>query len=96
MLTWIGDAFIVAGLWGVGSKYRPAFLASLVGESLWITASYLRGDRALGAICVIFFAMALRGYVLWGRDAKAAKQRELDIFQAGFQRGLAEGKHGEA
>jgi hypothetical protein len=71
MLTWIGNGFIVAGLWGVGNRYRPAFLASLVGESFWITASYFRRDWALGSICIVFFLMALRGYILWGRNGKA-------------------------
>jgi hypothetical protein len=102
MLTWIGDAFIVAGLWGVGSKYRPAFLASLVGESLWLTAACFRRDWALGSICAVFFLMALRGYVLWGRQAEderllaqTAKLKEMNDFQAGFRAGLREGKRGE-
>lgn len=68
MLGWIGNVFIVAGLWGAGNRYRPAFLASVVGESFWIANAYSRSDWALGSICVVFLAMALRAYVKWGQE----------------------------
>lgn len=68
MLGWIGNIFIVVGLWGVGSKIRNAFLVSIAGEGFWIANSYLRNDWALFAICWVFLLMALRGYILWGRN----------------------------
>lgn len=68
MLTWIGNTFIVAGLWGVGNRNRSAFLLFITGESLWIAASYLRHDWALFSICWVFLLMALRGYWLWGKN----------------------------
>ena len=67
MLGWIGNLFIVVGLWGVGNKNRNAFLSSIAGESLWIANSYLRKDWALTSICVVFFLMAVRGYIKWGK-----------------------------
>jgi hypothetical protein len=69
MLTWIGNVFIVAGLWGVGNKRRGAFLFSIAGETAWISSAAARGDWALTTICVVFLIMAVRGYVLWGRAA---------------------------
>lgn len=66
-LGWIGNLFIVVGLWGVGNKSRPAFLFSIVGEAVWCANAYLRADWALATICLVFLLMALRGYVLWGR-----------------------------
>ncbi len=68
MLGWIGNVFIVAGLWGLGNKYRPAFLFSIGGESLWIANAYRRADWALTSICVVFLLMAVRGFILWGRE----------------------------
>lgn len=68
ILTWLGNALIVAGLWGIGNHNRSAFLFSIAGESLWIAASYQRHDWALFSICWVFLVMAVRGYVLWGKE----------------------------
>lgn len=68
MLGWIGNVFIVLGLWGVGNRARNAFLLSAAGEAFWIANAGLRGDWALGSICVVFFLMALRSYVKWGHQ----------------------------
>ena len=65
MLGWIGNAFIVAGLWGIGNKTRSAFVLSVIGESFWIANAYLRQDWALATICVVFAAMAVRSYIKW-------------------------------
>ena len=65
MLGWIGNLFIVAGLWGVGSKRRHAFLFSIAGEVAWIANAAGRGDWALTSICVVFLLMAMRGWWLW-------------------------------
>lgn len=65
MLGWIGDLFIVVGLWKVGSRQRNGFLASIAGEACWIANAYLRSDWALASICVVFLLMAMRGYRLW-------------------------------
>ena len=66
MLGWIGNIFIVAGLWGVGNRARNAFIFSIIGESFWIANAYLRTDWALTSICVVFLLMAVRGWVKWG------------------------------
>lgn len=67
MLGWIGNAFIVAGLWGIGNKAREAFLLSVVGESLWIANALSKEPRdwALASICIVFAAMAVRSYIKW-------------------------------
>ena len=70
MLSWIGNIFIVAGLWGVGNRSRNAFLLSIVGEGAWITEAHRRADWALATICTVFLVMAVRSYILWGRDGK--------------------------
>lgn len=65
MLGWLGNIFIVGGLWGLGSKIRKAFLLSIVGESLWIVNAATKADWALTSICVVFLLMAIRGYIKW-------------------------------
>jgi hypothetical protein len=65
---WTGNVFIVVGLWGVGNKRRGAFWCSMIGEACYIWRSYIARDPALGFVCVVFLLMALRGYVLWGRE----------------------------
>jgi hypothetical protein len=66
MLGWIGNIFIVYGLWGIGNKQRTAFIASMIGEALWIVNASIKSDWALASICVVFFVMALRSFILWG------------------------------
>jgi len=68
MLGWIGNVFIVVGLWKIGSKVRSAFLFSIVGESLWIANAVARQDWALASICTVFNLMALRSYYMWGQE----------------------------
>ncbi len=67
MLGWVGNVFIVVGLYGIGNKNRNAFIASFIGEALWIANAAHRSDWALTSICVVFAAMAARSYVKWGK-----------------------------
>ncbi len=69
MLGWIGNLFIVLGLWGITSQrpYRNAFLFSIAGESAWIANAYGRSDWALAFICVVFALLAVRGWINWGK-----------------------------
>jgi len=66
---WIGNAFIVGGLWGIGNKWRRAFLLSVVGESCWLVASWQRAQWDLFVICIVFAALAARSYAKWGQEA---------------------------
>jgi hypothetical protein len=70
MIGWLGNICIVLGLWGIGSKRRSAFLFSVVGEAAYIWRSYATHDWALFAVCCVFLAMAIRGFYLWGNEAK--------------------------
>lgn len=66
MLGWIGNVFIVGGLYGVANKRRNAFISSMLGESFWIANATLRHDPALVSICIVFLGMAVYGYFKWG------------------------------
>ena len=68
MLGWIGNVFIVAGLYGLGNKSRNAFIYSIAGEILWTINATIRHDWALASICVVFGLMAVRGFFMWGTN----------------------------
>jgi len=68
MLGWIGNIFILIGMWQVGNRWRHAFFFSIVGESFYVARSYYAQDWALFWICNIFLLMALRAWVKWGQD----------------------------
>ncbi len=67
LFGWLGDLFLVAGMWGMGSRRRGAHLVTVAGECLWTLNAAVRHDWALAAICVVFGVMAMRAWVLWGR-----------------------------
>lgn len=69
MIGWIGNIFIILGLWGIGNKNRKAFIFSVIGEILWIIKAVNDGSWDLAAICVVFAAVAIRNWFLWGKDA---------------------------
>lgn len=66
-LSWIGNLFIVIGLWRIGYKDRNAFLFSIIGETLWIAWSVLTHNWSLAFICTVFNVLALRNYLKWGK-----------------------------
>ena len=68
ILGWVGNFFIVIGLWKIGDKWRHAFLFSIVGETAWIAKSVVVQDWALATICLVFNVMAFRNWVKWGKD----------------------------
>jgi hypothetical protein len=71
VVTWVGDALIVAGAWGIGNRRRGAFAFTVVGECVWIAAAVRRQDWALAAVCVVFVLLAIRSAVLWGRSPES-------------------------
>ena len=65
LISWIGNVFICAGLWHIGSKKRWAFLLSIVGEVFWIIYSVNNRLWSLAFICCVFAALALRKFFKW-------------------------------
>lgn len=68
MFGWLGNVFIVVGLWMVGNKNRNCFLWTMAGEAAYAAHVYLRRDWAILAAVGIFFFMALRNYIKWGEN----------------------------
>ncbi len=65
-LGWIGNVFLVWGIWEIGNKRRFAHLLTVVGESAWIVKSLIVGQYDLAFICAIFLVLAARCWVKWG------------------------------
>lgn len=70
-LDWIGNIFIIVGLWGIGNKSRNAFLFSAIGEVIYIIYAVLSGLYGLGFICMVFATIAIRNYQKWGDDEQS-------------------------
>lgn len=68
VLQWIGNVFIVIGLWNMGKKKWWAFAFSIVGEAAWIIFSVRTRLWSLAFICIVFAALAARNLYLWRRD----------------------------
>jgi len=66
-MDWIGNVFIVVGLWHIGNKKRWAFLFSVAGEICWIVYSLTIGLYSLAVICTVFAVLAIRSYYKWGK-----------------------------
>ena len=66
IISWVGNLFIIIGLWKIGNKTRTAFLYSIGGETLWTIYALGAGNYALAFICCVFNGMALRNYFKWG------------------------------
>lgn len=65
-MGWIGNAFIVVGLWHIANKRRWAFLATTVGEIIWVLHSYRNNQFDLMAICAVFAILQFRSWLKWG------------------------------
>jgi hypothetical protein len=70
-MTWIGNIFIVLGLYLIGEKKRVAFVFSMIGELIWMFASVHKGMWDLAVITAVFFLLALINYIKWGKAPTA-------------------------
>jgi hypothetical protein len=69
LLGWVGNVLIVVGLYGITEKRRGAFWFSMFGEASYIARSLMTRDWALFSVCWVFLAMAVLGYIRWGKQA---------------------------
>lgn len=68
-LGWIGNAFLVWGIWEIGNKRRFAHLLTVIGECAWIAKCLLSTPQVwdLAVICTVFAVLAGRCWVKWGQ-----------------------------
>jgi len=67
-MGWVGNVFLVLGLWLVGDKKRSAFIFSCIGETIWVFHALSRQMYDLAFICVIFALLAIRSWFKWGKE----------------------------
>jgi nicotinamide riboside transporter PnuC len=65
MLGWIGNIFIIIGLFFLNKKTRWPFIFSIIGEAIYIYYSYSLGLYNMTFICVVFAALAARNFFKW-------------------------------
>lgn len=75
-MDWLGNIFIVVGLYLMGNKNKNAFFFSFVGEVLWFFYAIAEKLYSLAFITVVFAVMAARGYYMWNKDSKKEQQKE--------------------
>lgn len=72
LLGYIGTVCIIAGIWGVGRKYRHALLFSMVGEAAYMVrelAKWPDVDWALLSLVAILLVVAADGWRRWQQDS---------------------------
>lgn len=68
-MGWIANALLLIGFWLIGKKYRIAFLFTFAGEVLWVITCIARETSLdMIAICLVFAVLALRNFILWGKQ----------------------------
>jgi hypothetical protein len=67
MFGWLGNLFIVVGLWEVGNKKRSAFIWTMIGEAFFaVHTGPIKHDWPIFVAVLIFFSLAVRNYLKWG------------------------------
>lgn len=64
-LGWFANAILVAGLWKIGDKWKPAFILTFIGESMWTYKAVVENNWDLAVICFIFAVVAIRNLITW-------------------------------
>ena len=70
LIDWLATFCGLTGVYLIGSKNKYGFL-SMMGASLsWMTVGFMIGSLALILGSGVFFALHVRGWLKWRRDAQ--------------------------
>ena len=69
-LGWIGNLFLIIGLFTLATKWRPANLFLALGDGLWTIYGIWLGFLDIAAICGLFTILSLRVWWLWRKDSQ--------------------------
>ncbi len=67
-MDWCGTAFILLGLWLIGSKKRTGFILSIIGCVFWAIFGLHKGIPSITIVNIIFIFVNARGWFLWDRN----------------------------
>jgi hypothetical protein len=68
MTGWLGNIFLLAGHFCLGSKNRISFLLITVGELLWLYRSFEVGIIDGMFLCSVFAALSMWNWHKWRVD----------------------------
>ena len=76
-----GVAFVAAtacllASWKLGSRHRGAWLVSWAGNAGWTVYAVLMGSPVIVVESLLFQALAIRGWVMWGKNDGSAARPE--------------------
>lgn len=67
LISWLGTALLLVGLWFIGAKKRWAFIFTFFGELFILTYSIHIAAWSIAFIGVTFSVLAARNWWLWGK-----------------------------
>lgn len=67
MISWIGNLFIILGLWYIGDRKRFAFVFSIIGETIWLVYACYIHMWSMAFICGVFAVLAVRNWFKWNQ-----------------------------
>lgn len=68
LLSWIGTALLLVGLWYIGHKKRWAFIFTFSGELLILIYSVHIRAWSIAFIGLTFSGLAVLNWVRWGKQ----------------------------
>jgi len=69
-IDWLATVAGLTGVYLIGSKNRYGFLIMMIASLSWMTVGFLIGSVALILGSGVFFALHVRGWMKWQRDAR--------------------------
>lgn len=68
-LDWIAMALTFFAIYSLGNKQRRGFVIMMAGNTCWIILAFKFQSLGMVLANVVFFAMNLRGFIRWRREA---------------------------
>lgn len=64
-MGWIGNIFLIIGVFFINQKTRWPFLFMAVGEAIWFAYSMNMHKADMAFICFLFCILATRNFFKW-------------------------------
>lgn len=74
-MDWVGTAFILSGLWLIGSKKRIGFLVGIVGCLFWAVYGLQHSILSILVVNIIFVFVNARGWFRWADNSHGKHER---------------------
>ena len=69
-IDWIATFAGLTGVYLIGNKNKYGFLIMMIASISWMTVGFMIQSLALILGSAVFFALHVRGWVRWRRDAR--------------------------